>query len=1157
MLERLRPLFDILTSDEVLFQAWKKSSAMIRERAWFADPLAWDYSAVNVPRTVENARQRIYRVLDSSAPVSTVRLVSAPKSSDWSYDPGSGWVPRGNTTPLRPLADVRVEDQVVYTAIMMCMADLVERRQGDPEKKCRELVSLGHRLQCYSDKGALTHRWASRKVYRSYYQDYRSFLLRSDPVPVAGTSTLVYQTDISSFYDRVSTADMRLAARRAVAHEADAEFEELLARSFEFAWSTSDRRAVASISKTAGVPQSRTVALPQGLASAGFFSNVLLSEFDDFLKHMALLPTTVGASVVDAFRYVDDIRVIVQVSGPGGDGELKAVTDAIDVALDVELDKLGLKRNLEKTSAAWLSSGSVRLLPQGRRMSRIQSQVSGGFDATEGAELLDGISTLVSLQRELGSVRRGWDFSVIPDVKTGTVERFAANRYRAVARTLRPMLVSREDLGHVEVGGRSVEELDQGVMEFSAGLLDSWTKDPSKARLMRIALAMCGDPRFVKGVGDRIESAILGPHRSPYQVAVGWYTLVEFLRGVLEDRENLAEQERDASRRAALDLVRSLIAKAVVPWYAEIYILYFLLALGRVEVVSEDTWLKFPNYYRARNAMLGIPVSWPARVVAYWSFGSELALDGCSKEDIERMSAGHVAIAREAQRRLATDTSSRRRPIEGSLAALVAEKPLAEITIVEIAIQLVTLLEVRPSEVVRPDNVLVTERSSGLEVRLRFSTDGVANRGEVQDDSFAVPNWCDDADRLRVQLGYLVLFMMRRAEDLWDPPPGTRGCAGRPKASPRHRSMLKFGPVVRIGDPWAAISDWMESFCYSLLRCPGGRRVAESDYANSEVLLAILHDRRVALGDLSALGVACPLVPIDVAKSSHGEGFHICILQTASPTSDDLDLDPELVDPVRRRLQKIHLAKCLALVRHHVELRRESEPLGRGLDLLVLPELSVRVDDIETLLIPVARKYRIAILAGVVYDRPPSGVGDSDCLVNSACWVLPVPRGDSVSVRVLRQGKQHLAREERQSPRIVPYRPVQWLVRIRDPEWVRPLVATASICFDATDLPFVGGLRDISDLFLVPAFNRDVDTYDTLARALGYHLYQYVVVANCAEFGGSGAFAPLRDRHSRRVFHVHGANQVSVGFVSIDDVNVLLDRSESSFRTPPAGARPR
>ena len=72
----------------------------------------------------------------------------------------------------------------------------------------------------------------------------------------------------------------------------------------------------------------------------------------------------------------------------------------------------------------------------------------------------------------------------------------------------------------------------------------------------------------------------------------------------------------------------------------------------------------------------------------------------------------------------------------------------------------------------------------------------------------------------------------------------------------------------------------------------------------------------------------------------------------------------------------------------------------------------------------------------------------------------------------------------------------------------RPVWLTAAVCYDATDLGLAADLRDVSDVVAIPALNKDVKTFDQMALALHYHMFQLVVVANNGQYGGSNAYWP-------------------------------------------------
>ena len=190
---------------------------------------------------------------------------------------------------------------------------------------------------------------------------------------------------------------------------------------------------------------------------------------------------------------------------------------------------------------------------------------------------------------------------------------------------------------------------------------------------------------------------------------------------------------------------------------------------------------------------------------------------------------------------------------------------------------------------------------------------------------------------------------------------------------------------------------------------------------------------------------------------------------------------------------------------------------------------------------------------------PSLGLG----LVNSAVWVIPFKRGTGTwDIFTRTQGKQHIAPEEQGAfgDIVSGFRPCQWLI---DYDWSssdehRPVRLTVAVCYDATDLGLAADLRQVSDVFIVPAFNKDVETFDNLAMHLHHNMFQVVVVANSGQFGGSCAFWPRRSRFARRIFHCHGTSQCAIGFFDINLAELSGRRkSEDSemWKAIPAGFR--
>ena len=173
--------------------------------------------------------------------------------------------------------------------------------------------------------------------------------------------------------------------------------------------------------------------------------------------------------------------------------------------------------------------------------------------------------------------------------------------------------------------------------------------------------------------------------------------------------------------------------------------------------------------------------------------------------------------------------------------------------------------------------------------------------------------------------------------------------------------------------------------------------------------------------------------------------------------------------------------------------------------------------------------------------------------------------GQGLQTIIRRQGKRHLSPMELpfNSPieLVAGFRPCQWLVGY---EWSKdpasdPLWLTASVCYDATDLRLASDLRDRSDVFAIPALNLDVGTFDQMAQALHYHMYQLVLIANNGAYGGSNAHVPRGEAYERQLFHTHGQPQATISFFEIDDIEGMKGRhqlgngKQDGWKHPPAG----
>lgn len=611
-IERLAPTLDHIRKEYVLVQAWKKTASYMRAHNWFSDTLDLDIAAINLPSFIAETIERLESPADwQGAPL---RIVPAPKSQRWRVSDDDRWEPAESgvtAARLRPLAHVGLRDQVVATAIMLCLADRVETRQGDPRRSIwdplsrRRVLSYGNRLFCDADGDKLIHRWGSAKLYRGYYQDYRAFVSRPEIVgqsvsPANAGRLFVIHADLRQFYDRVRPSMLWSTLRSIQQPDDDSAFYELATRVFNWSWDPRDIREVAIYAAQAKLQDFDRIALPQGLVAAGFFANATLLTFDESLREAIGSEIGSGVSLLDTCRYVDDFRVVVAAANDDPDLVRDTVVTWLEDALSLSAPGLSLAEG-DKTKIAAIDGTGRPLVRHSARMNRIQSAVSGGFDAVAGEEILDAIQGLLRSQAAINTSKpeSGWKLSPLPDVRDDTVARFTAGRFRKTFRSIRPLL----DAGPADdvqqsfamatfarnrpssVGNQ--RDLDEQGRAFALGLIEQWVQDPSNVRLLRIGLDIWPDPGILLPVLKLLRPFTEkgGRRKAPRRVA--WYCLAELFRagatetGIVGDEESLPSGVDLDRYRAVLRSEAGRLASlpaATIPWYLRQQALLFLAA---------------------------------------------------------------------------------------------------------------------------------------------------------------------------------------------------------------------------------------------------------------------------------------------------------------------------------------------------------------------------------------------------------------------------------------------------------------------------------------------------------------------------------------------------------------------------------------------------
>jgi len=518
--EYLEPNLKLLCEEYVLIQAWKKTANYIRYHNSFVDTLNLDYVTINLREFIS----RLQELLKSTDTWKNdpLRIVPAPKSQKWKVR-GKKWTPchdrenteENNSYPIRPLGHVSIKDQVVATAIMLCLADRVETLQGDTRTEINDqgsysnIISYGNRLFCDSISGKLHHRWGSSKLYRSYFQDYKTFISRPDIVAKLifrnDTNKKIYviHSDIRKFYDCVRPDMLQNSVAKIYHSDDDPKFLALLNSIFNWEWDSRDTEIVTEYEQQSNIDGFSKIALPQGLVASGFFANIVLLDFDNELQAKIGKEISDGIFLIDACRYVDDLHFVVTV-----DHESPSSSDDIKHQFIQWLNKKlkitagGLELSEEKSTIIEYEQDASNILFQSKKMKRIQKAISGGFDAYGGVEVLDSITGLIQNQREF-KIGDEENFHLIPDVRDLTVARFAARRFLNTFRSVRPLLSDDSDDNISwtylpELITRT--ELDQKVKAYAFDLIQKWINDPSNVLLLLIGFDLTPDAQMSKYV---------------------------------------------------------------------------------------------------------------------------------------------------------------------------------------------------------------------------------------------------------------------------------------------------------------------------------------------------------------------------------------------------------------------------------------------------------------------------------------------------------------------------------------------------------------------------------------------------------------------------------------------------------------------------------
>lgn len=345
------------------------------------------------------------------------------------------------------------------------------------------------------------------------------------------------------------------------------------------------------------------------------------------------------------------------------------------------------------------------------------------------------------------------------------------------------------------------------------------------------------------------------------------------------------------------------------------------------------------------------------------------------------------------------------------------------------------------------------------------------------------------------------------------------------------------------------ITPWFGEFLFYCLRWPYAHFTLEMEvkYNNISNLIRerIAHQKAI-YGRLTDLPMY--IFPVKVNELNDTNKIKVGIVQPILPTGFDVK-NPIYWSETDRLLQRNHLIHLCNLIERQMCAYNIANIKNNFVDLLVFPEVSIHKDDID-ILKKLAQKLKTNIFAGLMFIQNPE---KSNEIINQALWLIRNNDNEFEELIEIYQGKQNMTKHENKM-KIKGHRPYQLIIQFNN-QLGNSWKVSGSICYDSTDLKLGADLRDITDAFVIAAYNEDVKTFDNMASALSYHMYQPIILSNIGVYGGSTIQAPYSG-HDKIIAHLHGINQIGFGIFELD-INEFksIDTPPATKKTksPPAG----
>lgn len=1098
-------------------------------------------------------------------------------------------------------------------AVETAQGDCSEASFKEAQKK--KVYSYGNRLLCDWDVNGAWFRWGNGETYRKFFTDYQNFLKRSVEIGRTVAQELsdidhvyVINLDVEKFYDNIDR-NILLQCLERLAKEYGhtdicSDFWRMAKGITSWEW---DSNAL-SVEHELGLKLG--AGLPQGLVASGFFANAYMTSFDKAVgNHIGqCIPNLPGIFLHDYCRYVDDIRLVVSI-GDTAENLATSINEWITSQLN-SFTSSSLSLNKAKTKVTSLSDldnhGSIS-----GRIALLQSELSGPADRDvleNATAVLEGLLTVSPEELKIPTHVKQ-DTTLIRlatfdnDIRADTLKRFAANRLESIMRSKRKLSAPNET-----GSGREKNLVDNESELLSKKLVRAWMQDPSLGLVLRKAIEIYPSKSIAIPVFEAIfnRSGVSGKSTDPYTAAAMNYLLADLFRCCVDFKGffQYVDYPRSANPEEVLniaaDYAQRVVEKPNAPKFITRQALLLLAVLRKPILIKDVTESiqhslhtilanKYPPLKRQSLALFEVAFqiegnadSFALLLLQHVEQLTEeeqyLALEEFAKrggnfwlaiwKHLQKSSARNKMLQRlkwaapiiSASPKLGKQRLSM--VIASEMNGFEHEAALIKLALglIELAKENAKLLPLAPSELEIKPSEMPESWNELWRPEVKSITCSTHAQRPTIDPRFSVPVWLSQTSTENA-IVYWIGAILRAAVVGGEDFTGNRwksstvvNYKGLRTGWYKRRMGMMHSPEALVGD-YATVSQWFSELLMKCLQWPGfeSTHIQHSDIARIDSILDLQEVLNARLNKLDALfcrASQLPTLVTTVKRPKHilSKGFRIVTVQQILPRTEEFTKsDPMLNNPKTRADNRDHLSRICNITYRTLsaKLKTENDESNVGADLIAFPEVAIHPDD-QDIVKRLADKTRSIVFAGLVFQ-------DHDGkLVNVARWFIPDYRDSGRQWIIRDQGKEHMTRVENDLG-ISSYRPCQHIIEIEDSH-ENVFKLGGAICYDATDLKLASDLKGKTDLFIVCAHNKDVSTFDTMASALNYHMYQHVVVVNKGEFGGSTIQAPYREHFERLISHSHGSDQISI---NVADLNLAAFKDKhidhKKVKTKPAG----